>query len=1042
MPMTKACRRLLTLLLASLLAVPLTVLGGAAPAGAAVTLPPGFSLVDLPSGQTELLTDFAWTPDGGYFTTGKNGRLAWVSPTGAPRTVATLDVDSTGDLGLVGVTLAPDYATSHTVYLSRATSARHLRVDAWTVQLTSGQPTSITNSRTVIDIPGTGAQHALGTVIAPADGTLWIAIGDNASPSFVDPQALRSLDLNEGFGKLLHMYPDGRGVASNPFYDSANPTSWRSRAYATGFRSPFRFSLDPATGGPVLGDVGWNDYEEVDIIRPGSSYGWPCWEGSHQTVGYRDLDACQGVGTAMPLWDYPHGPQGSTVIGGIVYTGTAYPAQYQGAYFFGDYVSNRLYSMTYDGTGRLTREPEANGFGSSIGAPVKFAAAPNGDIVYADIGSSKVRRLIYAAGNRAPVAAGTTSTNPSTLTVTFDGSASYDLDGDPLTYAWAFGDGTTGNGVHVTHQYAAPGTSPVTATLTVRDPLGASDSTSFTVVPANHTPVVTINRPPAGTVYRVGDTISLTGTANDAEDGPLTVHWTSKIVHCSVSTCHEHVGTSTDGPSYSAPFEDHGDNTKWVVTASATDSRGAVASDTYTALPMLRRITVNSNTPAAFTINGFARQQADLTVGATVTVTAPVTASDGVASFSSWTDGAPRTRTLTMPQNDLTLTAVYSTPIDQRYASDAAFRALMGTPTGPEIGDANLRYRDFTGGRAYWTPSTGVHEVHGACRTAYLAAGGHVRFGAPVNDQTPAPDGIGAFNDFTGTSATGAASCYSSPSTGGHMVNGDIRTTWLGLGGVTGPNGYPVTDEGTTVNGRGRYNNFQNGAIYWLNSTIGAHSVYGGIFDKYAALGWDSSILGFPLTDETGTADGVGRFNHFEFGSIYWTPSTNAHEVHGDIRTRWFALGAEQGPNGYPVTDEGTTGNGRGRFNNFQNGAIYWLNSTIGAHSVHGYIFEKYAALGWDSSILGFPLTDETGTPDGVGRYNHFELGSIYWTPSTNAHEVHGAIRTRWAELGWEKSYLKYPITDEFSIPGGRRSNFQGGSISWNASTGQTTDQP
>ena len=84
-----------------------------------------------------------------------------------------------------------------------------------------------------------------------------------------------------------------------------------------------------------------------------------------------------------------------------------------------------------------------------------------------------------------------------------------------------------------------------------------------------------------------------------------------------------------------------------------------------------------------------------------------------------------------------------------------------------------------------------------------------------------------------------------------------------------------------------------------------------------------------------------------------------------------------------------------------------------------------------DQKWIGYPTTDETGCPDGVGRFNHFEHGSIYWTPETGAHEVHGAIRDKWAELGWERSKLRYPVTDEHDIPGGRASNFQGGEIQW-----------
>jgi len=119
---------------------------------------------------------------------------------------------------------------------------------------------------------------------------------------------------------------------------------------------------------------------------------------------------------------------------------------------------------------------------------------------------------------------------------------------------------------------------------------------------------------------------------------------------------------------------------------------------------------------------------------------------------------------------------------------------------------------------------------------------------------------------------------------------------------------------------------------------------------------------------------------------------------------------------GYPLTDETSTPIGAGRFNNFQYGSISWTPQT-GANAVYGAIGQKWAALGREGSFLGFPVTDETGTPDGHGRYNHFQGGSIYWTPQTGAQEVHGLIRAKWAALGWERSFLGYPLTDETSTP-------------------------
>jgi len=76
-------------------------------------------------------------------------------------------------------------------------------------------------------------------------------------------------------------------------------------------------------------------------------------------------------------------------------------------------------------------------------------------------------------------------------------------------------------------------------------------------------------------------------------------------------------------------------------------------------------------------------------------------------------------------------------------------------------------------------------------------------------------------------------------------------------------------------------------------------------------------------------------------------------------------------------------------------------------------------------------VTDELSTPDGGGRYNEMQGGSIYWTPSTGAHSAQG----------WERGTLGYPTSDEHSVPGGRQSDFQGGSLFWNSSTGAVSSR-
>ncbi|MCB0064179.1 MAG: hypothetical protein KDE19_18780 [Caldilineaceae bacterium] len=170
------------------------------------------------------------------------------------------------------------------------------------------------------------------------------------------------------------------------------------------------------------------------------------------------------------------------------------------------------------------------------------------------------------------------------------------------------------------------------------------------------------------------------------------------------------------------------------------------------------------------------------------------------------------------------------------------------------------------------------------------------------------------------------------------------------------------------------------------------------IDDKYAVLGGANSFLGKPVIPESSTPDGIGAFRHYEFGSIYWSPSTGAHEVHGAIRGKWSALGWERSFLGYPITDESVTPDGVGRFNHFQGGSIYWTPST-GAHEVHGAIRARWSALGWERSKLGYPITDETATPTGLCRFNHFQHGSIYWSAATGAHETLSEVRVHFKVL-------------------------------------------
>jgi hypothetical protein len=84
-------------------------------------------------------------------------------------------------------------------------------------------------------------------------------------------------------------------------------------------------------------------------------------------------------------------------------------------------------------------------------------------------------------------------------------------------------------------------------------------------------------------------------------------------------------------------------------------------------------------------------------------------------------------------------------------------------------------------------------------------------------------------------------------------------------------------------------------------------------------------------------------------------------------------------------------------------------SAATGAHETHGAIWQHWNQIG---RSIGNPITDETGTPDGIGRFNQFETGMIYWTRDTGAHDLNGDILDRWKFLDFERSYLGYPISD------------------------------
>ena len=256
--------------------------------------------------------------------------------------------------------------------------------------------------------------HGIGTLRFAPDGMLFAGMGDGATPDEIDPRALRAQDIDTLAGKILRIDPsNGRGLADNPFYDN-DASSNRSRVYQFGLRNPFRFTVDPASGEPIIGDVGWNSFEEINIGSAGADFGWPCFEGglSDATMaagqlegpgvnrlgpGYSQLPGCAddiAANTATPpIWSWCHSDahpsctQGvASSYAGAVTVGTNYPPQFRGLWFGDLYGVMQVMDLA---SGQVT------GVSPDIGFPVDMSLGPDGNIYYISAAASSVMRLVY-----------------------------------------------------------------------------------------------------------------------------------------------------------------------------------------------------------------------------------------------------------------------------------------------------------------------------------------------------------------------------------------------------------------------------------------------------------------------------------------------------------------------------------------------------------------------------------------------------------------------------------------------------------------------
>lgn len=291
---------------------------------------------------------FVWEQSGKVYVCNRDGSGNYIKQT-TPVLDISQEVGFWRDHGLLGFTLDPQFNINGLIYLLYVVDRHHLinfgtgsynpatndyykatigRVTRYQTSLTGSDLLAVPASRTILigetkstGIPILHESHGVGALAFCADGMLLVSAGDGASYNIADTGsishtyfaqgiadgiirdqenkgAFRSQMINSHNGKLLRINPtNGNGVGSNPFFDPLNPRSPQSRVWALGFRNPFRIAVKPGSGstnpstgdiGEVfVGDVGWNQREELNIIKaPGQNCGWPLYEGVNSLGSY------------------------------------------------------------------------------------------------------------------------------------------------------------------------------------------------------------------------------------------------------------------------------------------------------------------------------------------------------------------------------------------------------------------------------------------------------------------------------------------------------------------------------------------------------------------------------------------------------------------------------------------------------------------------------------------------------------------------------------------------------------------------------------
>jgi len=431
-------------------------------------LPPGFERTVLAEGLCQS-SSIVVTTDGRVFVGQVEGVVRVIQDDVLlPGPLIQLETDSDNEQGLCGMVLDPDFDLNGYIYFyyTHIVEGRN-RVSRYTVVGNVSDPA--TELTLWENEPSFTTSHQGGGLAFGVDGTLYVATGDSgASATSQLPSSYN--------GKVLRLNTDGTVPADNPFL---GVPGYEPELWAVGLRNPFRLSYDDLEEELWIGDVGSSGgmaWEEINVGVPGADYGWDDGEG-----GSCYVPDCSDHEPAVHSYrhddpSYATSSLNACVILGPRYRGGAFPNEYDGSLFYGDWSGKWIRRLVMNASGDIVDDvvfdsaPDAGDLGA-------ITVGPDGALYCVAVGvpwcipadSGYVYRVEWVGIPPVVISGADITAGAEPLTVQFSSAGTNDPDDSPgpLTFMWSFGDGSSSSDPNPSHTYTVAG--QYNAVLTVSD---------------------------------------------------------------------------------------------------------------------------------------------------------------------------------------------------------------------------------------------------------------------------------------------------------------------------------------------------------------------------------------------------------------------------------------------------------------------------------------------------------------------------------------------------------------------------------------------